>query len=162
LESSGVHSNGLTLARKVLLGKYDINDRIFGEKTIGEELLEPTKIYVREIMDVIKNIEVRGLANITGGGLGNLYRITKYGFSIDFLPEPQQIFKVIQELGNISNREMYRTFNMGVGFCIVVEEKDASKVIKICEKHGTKAFRIGEVVEEEGVRIEGKDVVLKY
>lgn len=150
LESSGIHSNGLTLARKVLLKKHGIN----------EKLLVPTKIYVREVMEVIKKVEVKGLANITGGGLGNLYRITKYGFLIDSLPEPQEIFKVIQKEGKVSEKEMYRTFNMGVGFCIVAAQEDARKVIRICRKNGTKAFIIGKIVKERGVRI--KNFVLGY
>ncbi len=162
LESSGVHSNGLTLARKVLLSKYSINDKIFGGKTVGEELLEPTKIYVREVMELIKKVEVKGLANITGGGFGNLYRITKHGFLLDSLPEPQEVFKTIQRSGNVSDEEMHRTFNMGVGFCAVVSEDDVENTIKICRKHGTKAFEIGRVVRERGVRISGKNFVLKY
>lgn len=160
LESSGIHSNGLTLARKVLLKKHNINERLFGKRTMGEELLVPTKIYVREIMEVIKKIKVKGLANITGGGLGNLYRITKYGFLIDSLPELQNIFRTIQEEGEVSDKEMYRTFNMGIGFCIVVAENDAQRVIRICRKNGTKAFIIGKVVREKGVRI--KNFVLEY
>ncbi len=160
LESSGVHSNGLTLARKVLLRKHKINERLFGKRTVGEELLVPTKIYVREVMEIIKSIAVKGLANITGGGLGNLYRITKYGFLIDSLPEPQNIFKVIQEEDKVSEKEMHRTFNMGVGFCIVAAENDARKIIKICRKKNTNAFIIGKVVKERGVRI--KNFVLGY
>jgi phosphoribosylformylglycinamidine cyclo-ligase len=162
LESSGVHCNGLTLARKVLLGEYDMDEKVFGERTVGEELLEPTKIYVKEVLEVIREVEVKGLANITGGGLGNLDRLTGYGFEIDPLPEPQQVFKEIQRLGKVSDKEMYRTFNMGVGFCIVVEEKDVQRVMDICENHGTRAFRLGKVVEEKGVNLKEKDLVLEY
>lgn len=162
LESSGIHSNGLTLARKVILSHYGPNDEIFEGKTAGEVLLEPTKIYVPEVLDIIKNVEVKGLANITGGGLGNLTRITKYGFYIDNMPKPMKVFQKIQELGNVSDKEMYRTFNMGVGFCVIVAEKDAGKVIEISKKHGTGASIIGKVVEEEGVRIKGKVFVMKY
>lgn len=160
LESSGIHSNGLTLARKILLKKHGINEKLFGRKTVGEELLVPTRIYVREVMEIIKKVEVKGLANITGGGLGNLYRLTKYGFLIDSLPEPQEIFKVIQKEGGVSEREMYRTFNMGVGFCIVAAQEDAGRVIKICRKNDTNAFIIGKVVREGGARI--KNFVLGY
>lgn len=160
LESSGIHSNGLTLARKILLKKHGINEKLFGKRTVGEELLVPTKIYVREVMEVIKKVEVKGLANITGGGLGNLYRLTKYGFLIDSLPEPQEIFKVIQKEGGVSEREMYRTFNMGIGFCVVAPQEDARKIIKICRKNGTKAFIIGRVVKDRGVKI--KNFVLGY
>ena len=155
LESSGVHSNGLTLARKVLLKHYSINDAVFGERTVGEELLEPTKIYVREVLEVLENTDVHGLANITGGGLGNLTRITKYGFSIENPPLPQEVFKRIQALEDIADKEMYRTFNMGVGFCIVVKEKDAERVIRTCARHGTKAFVIGRCVKKPGVHVKG-------
>ncbi len=160
LESSGIHSNGLTLARKVLLEHYQINDRIFGDRSVGEELLKPTKIYVREILEVLERIEVRGLANITGGGLGNLARITDYGFNLENLPEPQDVFRKIQELEDITDHEMYRTFNMGVGFCCVIKKGDEEAVVETCRKHGTKAWTIGRVVKEPGVHI--KDFALSY
>ena len=79
----------------------------------------------------------------------------------DFCGEPQKGFKEIQTVGNVSEKEMYRTFNMGVGFCVVADDGDAEKVIEICKKHGTKAFKIGQVVREEGVNIDEK-FVLKY
>ncbi len=161
LESSGIHSNGLTLARKVLFGKYDPNDRVFRKRTVAQELLTPTRIYVKEVLETIGKVRVKGLANITGGGLGNLSRLTDYGFYIDNLPEPQKVFKEIQTVGNVSEKEMYRTFNMGVGFCVVADDGDVKKVIEICKKHGTKAFKIGQVVREEGVNI-GEKFVLKY
>jgi phosphoribosylformylglycinamidine cyclo-ligase len=160
LESSGVHSNGLTLARKVLLKHYDINDKIFGKHTVGEKLLAPTKIYVQEIMELIEKVDIHGLANITGGGLGNLQRITKFGFEITDLPEPQEVFKTIQRLERIADSEMYRTFNMGVGFCVIVKPGDADAVIEICSNHDTKAQVIGRVVKESGVWV--KDFVLSY
>jgi len=162
LESSGIHSNGLTLARKVLLEKHDVEDRIVGKRTVGEALLDPTKIYVKEVLDVLKRVEVKGMANITGGGLGNLCRITKYGFSIEYLPEPPEIFRLIQEEGEISEEEMYRTFNMGVGFCIIAGEGDEDEIAKICGGRGTKVSQIGKVFEGKGVRIKGKDFILEY
>jgi len=162
LESSGIHSNGLTLARKTLLGEYDIGDKVFDGMSVGEELLKPTKIYVKEVMDLIKKIDVKGLANITGGGLENLTRITKLGYTIDFLPEPQNIFKEIQRLGDVSDKEMYRTFNMGIGFAVIVSEKEADATKTIVEKLGTKAWAIGRVTKEEGVRVSAtKKFVLK-
>jgi phosphoribosylformylglycinamidine cyclo-ligase len=160
LESSGVHSNGLTLARKVLLKHHSIDDKIFGEKTVGQELLTPTKIYVPEVLELVEKLNIHGLANITGGGLGNLQRITKYGFEITDLPEPQEVFKTIQKLEGVAESEMYRTFNMGVGFCVVVKPGDAEAVIEICKDHGTTARVIGAVVNEPGVRV--KDFVLSY
>ncbi len=162
LESSGIHSNGLTLARKVIFSNYDPEDEIFPGRKAGEELLEPTKIYVPEVLESLAGAEVKGLANITGGGLGNLARITEYGFLLDNLPEPQRIFNLIQELGNVTEKEMYRTFNMGVGFCIVAGEEEAEKIVEICRRQGTEAQVIGRVVEEKGVAIDGKDFVLGY
>lgn len=161
LESSGIHSNGLTLARKVLLGRYDVDTELEGVN-IGEELLRPTKIYVREVLEALGKVRVKGLANITGGGLGNLTRITRYGYYLDALPNPKPIFRLIQREGEVSDYEMYRTFNMGVGYCMVVGAEDRDEVIKACKKHGTKAWTIGRVVEKGGVRIEGMDFVLKY
>ncbi len=157
LASSGIHSNGLTLARKVLLENFDINQRVFGNRTVGEELLSPTRIYVKEVLGIIKNVEVKGLTNITGGGLGNLCRITdRYGFYIDHLPKPQKVFTLIKELGGVSEEEMYRTFNMGIGFCIIVDEKDCEKTIEICREYDTPAFRIGKVIDGRGVNVMGR------
>lgn len=161
LESSGIHSNGLTLARKALFEKHAPDELIFGERSVAQELLVPTKIYVKEVLEIIGNVKVKGLANITGGGLGNLTRLTELGFYIDKLPEPPDVFKEIQKAGNVKEKEMYRTFNMGVGFCVIVDEKDVDTVIEICKKHNTKAFKIGEVVKEVGVNVDGK-FVLSY
>lgn len=161
LESSGIHSNGLTLARKLLLDKYGPRAVVDGIE-IGLELLKPTKIYVQEVMHVLGEVKVKGMANITGGGLGNLTRLTKYGYYIDTLPDPQPIFKLIQREGEVSEKEMYRTFNMGVGFCMVVNPEDAENVIEICRRHNTRAWIIGRVDRGEGVRFKGKNFVLKY
>ena len=144
LESSGIHSNGLTLARKVLSKDY------------YEELLKPTLIYVRPVLEIINNCEVHGLANITGGAFSKLMRIgekSEVGFLLDQMPELPDIFKLIQKEGNISNKEMYRTFNCGIGFCIVTPEIESKKVIGICRKHGISAMKIGEVVKDETVNI---------
>ena len=121
LASNGIHSNGLTLARKVLKGKKD-----------QAELLKPTRIYVRPILRLIKSLQVKGLANITGGGLANLQRLNKkIGFRIISWPKIPQIFQKIQKAGKIPDYEMFKTFNMGIGFCVVVSRKDAAKALKI-------------------------------
>jgi len=121
LRSSGIHSNGLTLARKVL----DLSDQ-----TILEELLIPTKIYVKPILNLLKQVKVKGMAHMTGGGLLNLKRLNKgIGFEITNWPEPQQVFKKIGE--KVDEGEMHRTFNMGIGFCIVVGEEDVEKTIDV-------------------------------
>lgn len=144
LESSDIHSNGLTLARKVLPKKY------------YKELLKPTLIYVKPVLEIIKNCEVRGLANITGGAFSKLMRIgekAKVGFLLDNMPELPKIFKLIQKLGKISDREMYRTFNCGIGFCVVVPEDEYEKVAQICKKHGINIRKIGKIVKEKDVKI---------
>src|SRR5262249_27047835 len=133
LASSGVHSNGLTLARRVFLETAGWSfDRRVPElgRALGEELLEPTRIYVPEGMAMLAaGLPVRALAHITSGGFLNLERIEAeqdgplpVGYAIDFLPEPPPIFSLIQRLGGIADEEMYRVFNMGIGFCLVVSE----------------------------------------
>lgn len=162
LESSGIHSNGLTLARKVLLSKYKVTDYIPElKKSLGEELLEPTKIYVNAVLEIIKKCEVHGLANITGGAFSKLMRIGKeagVGFELENVPEPQPIFKLIQKEGNVSDKEMYRTFNMGIGFCICSPESESKKINEICSKNGVKSRIIGKVVDKPTVVIKGIDV----
>ena len=144
LESSGIHSNGLTLARKVLSVEY------------YEELLKPTKIYVKPVLEIIKKCNVHGLANITGGAFSKLMRIgekANVGFLLDNMPELPEIFKSIQKEANIPDKEMYRTFNCGIGFCVIVPENETVKVVKICKEHGIKAKKIGKVVKENDVKI---------
>jgi phosphoribosylformylglycinamidine cyclo-ligase len=126
VRSSGVHSNGLTLARKALfeVGGLTADHYVpeFG-CTVGEELLRPTDIYVRPVMDLLnkQRLPIRALVNITGDGFLNLARIkAAVGFDLDNLPEPQPIFGLIQDRGNVPVREMYRVFNMGIGFCVIV------------------------------------------
>jgi len=133
LRSSGIHSNGLTLARKVL----NTNN-----KKIALELLKPTKIYVKPILNLIKKVNVRGLAHMTGGGLTNLLRLNKrIGFKIDSWPKPHSIFYKIQHSGKISDFEMFKTFNMGIGFCIVVPKREVKKALKLLRKE--KPFVLG-------------------
>ena len=149
LPSSGIHSNGLTLARKIIEGAGHSYWDLFSpdsEKSIGEVLLTPTRIYM-EVLELIKKCEVRGLAHITGGGLLKLGRITDHGFNFDRPLEAQPIFKFLQEEGDISDREMYQTFNMGMGFLAVIPEGEAGKAQKIS---GGKI--VGEVVEK-GIRV---------
>ena len=152
--STGLHSNGYTLARKVLLDgmKLHLDQRVpeLG-RTLGEELLEPTAIYVKEVKAMLsEGIAVRGLANITGGGLANLLRLETegIGFLLDELPEPQPVFRLIQEGGRIPVEEMYNVFNMGVGFCVVVPREQADRVIAACRQQGKKARVIGRAVRD--------------
>jgi len=147
IPSSGIHSNGLTLARKVVeKAGLSYTDEFENGKTIGEELLTPTRIYI-EVLDVIRNYEVHGMAHITGGGLLNLKRLKKAKFVISNPLPPQKIFKFIQELGNVDDDEMYRTFNMGMGFAIIMPEEEAKRL----EKSGIEGRIVGYVEEGEGV-----------
>ncbi|NPA75495.1 MAG: phosphoribosylformylglycinamidine cyclo-ligase [Euryarchaeota archaeon] len=118
LPSSGIHSNGLTLARRIF---SDLEEKIHGTE-IGLELLRPTRIYVREIMSILPECDVHGMAHITGGGLLNLLRVKKMEYVLDSPLKPQWLFTEIQERGNISDEEMYRTFNMGMGFALIAPE----------------------------------------
>ncbi len=149
IPSSGIHSNGLTLARKVIENAgYSYTDEFEKGRSIGEELLTPTRIYVREVLEIIKNYEVHGMAHITGGGLLNLKRLKNVRFVIDSPLKPHKIFEFIQELGNVDDVEMFRTFNMGMGFAIVMPKEEAKRL----EKAGiTDGKIVGYVEEGEGV-----------
>lgn len=158
LQSSGVHSNGLTLARKALFEKSNFQiDTHVSElgRTIGEELLEPTHIYVPEIMDLINSdLNIKALVHITSDGFLNLARIeNELGYVIESLPEPQPIFDIIQKAGNIANEEMFRVFNMGIGFCVVMDPKDAEQAIAMIKTHGVEATQIGHVVADPARRV---------
>jgi len=139
LKSSGPHSNGYTLIRKL----FD------GDKEIGKKLVEPTRIYVKEVMALIKQVDVNGIAHITGGGLDNISRINdNFQYVIDNpLPVPS-IFDWLQEKGSIKDKEMYRTFNMGMGMLIIVNKNDAEKSVSILGEH---AQIIGSVRSGKGV-----------
>jgi phosphoribosylformylglycinamidine cyclo-ligase len=125
LRSSGIHSNGLTLARKLLL-----HARF--EPRIARELLRPTRIYAKDILRLFRSgIELHGLAHVTGGAYTKLSRVgkrAKVGFCLDNLPQPQWIFKMIQRRGGISDREMFRTYNMGIGFIVICPRNTAKRV----------------------------------
>jgi len=150
--SSGLHSNGYSLARNVLFDflNLSVNDKPLGnEKTIGEILLEPTKIYAKEVQNLLRDFHINGIAHITGGGfIDNLPRIlpkncraTIYKGSWDIPP----IFTFIQENGNVSEREMFRTFNQGIGMIFVVPPDEAEDIVSRLEGHQERAYIIGEV-----------------
>jgi phosphoribosylformylglycinamidine cyclo-ligase len=151
LPSSGIHSNGMTLARKVLQkNEIALEQKMPELKTpIGEELLTPTFIYVRQVLKLLHNTKVTGMVDVTGGGLRNFIRLKKgMCFDVSKPLRPQPIFKVLQELGGIEDKEMYQTFNMGMGFAIVLHEDDAKDALR---ELGRGAKIVGEVVEGEGV-----------
>jgi phosphoribosylformylglycinamidine cyclo-ligase len=166
VESSGLHSNGYTLARKVLLSKYSVDDNADHlMQTVGEELLIPTRIYVKPVMEMLKKkIAVHGLANITGGAFTKLPRLNaKVRYELDGLPAPTGIFKQIQVDGGIDIKEMYRTFNMGVGFCVIAPKKSADDVIGAFAKYKMRCKAIGRIEKGKGevsAAIDGKKQAL--
>ena len=143
LPSSGIHSNGYTLARAALAG-IALGDERLG-RPLGDVLLEPTEIYVKPIVELLRSaVEVRGLAHITSGGLGNLLRLAAdCAYEIDEpLPVPP-IFALIQERGGVSEEEMYDVFNMGCGFCVVVPASEEAAALALLRSHYPGAKRIG-------------------
>lgn len=160
VESTGLHSNGYTLARKALLSKYSVDDNAEHlVQTVGEELLVPTRIYVKPVMELLKKTGVHGLANITGGSFTKLPRLSKnVKYVLDGLSAPTGIFRQIQQDGNIDSTEMYRTFNMGVGFCVIAPKASAESVIRIFKKHRMGCRVVGRVEKGTGVvaRVDGK------
>jgi phosphoribosylformylglycinamidine cyclo-ligase len=160
IASSGIHSNGYTLARKVIqrskLSYIDkFPDGFYPGKTIGEVLLTPTNIYVKETLELLKNVDVHGVSHITGGGLRNLPRLNKnVNFVIDDPFESQPIFTFLQKYGNIDDKEMYQTFNMGMGLAIIVSEKDVEKSKSILEKHSSANVKVvGRIEKGSGVEV---------
>ncbi|MCI9406640.1 MAG: phosphoribosylformylglycinamidine cyclo-ligase [Oscillospiraceae bacterium] len=155
LASSGVHSNGFSLVRKVFdvehtdLGRYA--DRL--GKPLGETLLTPTKIYVKPVLKLLEEVKVKSISHITGGGFyENIPRALPQGYqavidqnAVEVLP----IFRLIQEVGKIPQRDMYNTFNMGIGMCVVVAKEEAQKAVEILCGCGEKAKIIGEIQKGE-------------
>lgn len=158
LASSGVHSNGFSLVRKLLLedAGYSLQQELpeLGGR-LGDVLLAPTKIYVKPLLGLLKEIEVKGMAHITGGGfIENIPRMLPDGVNVDIeygswpiLP----IFKLMQEKGDISNKDMFTTFNMGIGMVLVVKEQDADGALQFLRSAGEEAYVIGRVTEGERI-----------
>jgi len=162
LASTGIHSNGLTLARKALFERGGFRpDQYVAElgRSVGEELLEPTRIYVREIMQLLKEDRpsVKALVHVTSDGFLNLRRGSeRIGFVIDSLPEPPPIFPLIQTAASVPSTEMFLVFNMGIGFCVVVAPSAVDRVEQLAHGAGYEAWRIGYCVDdpEQTVRLE--------
>lgn len=152
LASSGIHSNGLTLARRILLhdAKLTVESYLqeFG-RTVGEELLEPTRIYVPEITAMFAaGVRLKALIHLTGDGFFNLTRTAAaIGYQIHTLPPTPPIFSVLQEAGKLHDTEMFQVYNMGIGFCVVIPEADVEQVMRIATEHGVRPWRIGVTVE---------------
>ncbi|MFI3173882.1 MAG: phosphoribosylformylglycinamidine cyclo-ligase [Bacillota bacterium] len=161
IASSGVHSNGYSLVRKVFLEKMNYTHDTYIEafsKTLGEELLTPTKLYVKPVLEVLDHVAVNGMVHITGGGFyENVPRILSEELSAKFDKSAitiPPIFQEIQKLGEIAETEMFSSFNMGIGFMMVVNEKDTAKTLEILARHGEQASVIGEIVSgKKGVEI---------
>ena len=166
VRSSGVHSNGLSLARRAFFASHKYRaDHKFDELavTLGEELLRPTDIYVAEAMEIIEGVRgVKALINITGDGLLNLLRVdAPVGFDIDAPIEPHPIFDLIQHHAEVSDREMFEVFNMGVGFCYVVDPSGVEQTLSILRRHGRATQPIGRAVAdpEKKLRIPERNLV---
>lgn len=151
IASSGVHSNGFSLVRKILkdanIDLKSYNDELNG--VVGEVLLTPTKIYCKQVLDVINNVDVHGVAHITGGGFDeNIPRILKDGMGIEIFEGSWPIlpvFSFLEKNGNIDHREMFNIYNMGIGMVLAIDKKDAKKTISILENHNEKAYLIGNI-----------------
>jgi phosphoribosylformylglycinamidine cyclo-ligase len=160
LGSSGIHSNGYTLARRVVdEAEFSYTDKfpggLYPGKTIGDVMLAPTRIYVKEILELFKKIDVHGLAHITGSGLWNIPRLKeKVKYVIDDPLEPQPIFSFLQKYGNIDDFEMYQIFNMGMGFTVITADEDAEEAIEILQKHSDATVKlVGAVKKGTGVEV---------
>lgn len=155
LPSSGLHSNGYTLARAALDGlPLDADPEGRLGRPLGEALLEPTEIYVKPVLELLRSeVEVRGLAHITSGGTGNLLRLAAaVGYEIDDpLPVPP-LFELIRERGGVSDEEMHEVFNMGCGFCAVVARADEAAALDLLRRHCPAAKRVGRAIEGSSVR----------
>lgn len=157
LASSGIHSNGYSLVRKLFPPVKEELERFYPElnSTLGEALLTPTRIYVKTILSIIDRHEIKGIAHITGGGfIENIPRVLPEGLGaiVDTNSyELPALFKLIQERAKISDEKMHNTFNMGIGMILVVDKKIASEVLKDLEKLGEKACVLGKVIKGSGV-----------
>lgn len=161
IPSTGVHSNGFSLVRKIVadagLDLRRVYPELSEDKTLGEVLLTPTQIYVKQVLDVIHQLDVHGVAHITGGGFDeNIPRILGEGQGIvinegswTILP----VFRCLEKWGNIPHREMYNIFNMGIGMVLAMDESEAQQTIDILAKHNLHATIIGSIVSGEGVTI---------
>ena len=157
IASTGVHSNGFSLVRKIIsdnnIDLHSYSEELGG--VVGEVFLTPTRIYCKQVLDVIKNVDVHGVAHITGGGFDeNIPRILndKQGLDIKEGSWPiLPVFKFLEKYGKVDHREMFNIYNMGIGMVIAVkDEKDAKKVIDILAKYGDKAYIIGSITDNAG------------
>lgn len=164
IESSGIHSNGVTLARRALLERagYSLHQVPPGlDVPLGEELLRPTHLYVKEVVELLsQDVSVKALIHITSDGFLNLSRVASpTGYVIENLPPVPPIFRLIQETG-VPPEEMYRVFNMGIGFCVVVDPGDVKRATRALESRGKKTHQLGYATRDEARRVTLKPVGL--
>ncbi len=164
IASSGIHSNGYSLVRKIVLedSGYEIDGVIEGYEdlgTVGNALLEPTKIYAKPVLQMHQELDIHSMGHITGGGFfENLPRmlVDGFGIEIDLGSWPVlSVFKMLKEKGELLDKDMYSVFNMGVGFAIALPADQADRVIEIAQQHGEQAYKIGRVVAGQGVTFTG-------
>ena len=160
ISSSGVHSNGFSLVRKIIADAgLSLEQEVpeFGGRRLGEVLLTPTKIYVRQVLDVIRNCDVHGICHVTGGGFDeNLPRVLQDGQAIEIAEgswEILPVFRMLEKWGGVPHREMFNIFNMGIGMIAVLDESEAQQAIDILKNRGEKAAVIGKVTDKPGVNI---------
>lgn len=160
IASSGVHSNGFSLVRKIVADSgLDLNKKYeeTGDLTLGEMLLTPTRIYVKQVHEVLKEIDVHGIAHITGGGFDeNIPRILSEGQGIEVKEgswEILPVFHILEKYGKVPHREMFNIFNMGIGMVLAINEEDVARTLEILTAAGEKASVIGKIVEGKGVTI---------
>ncbi|WP_077620419.1 phosphoribosylformylglycinamidine cyclo-ligase [Bacillus sinesaloumensis] len=166
LSSSGIHSNGYSLVRKVLLeeGGLDLHKTYESiGRPLGEELLQPTKIYVKSLLKAMKKFEIKGMSHITGGGfIENIPRMLPdgVGAEVDYGSWPiPPIFDLLEETGNLDRKEMFNIFNMGIGMVLAINEADLQEVTGLLEEQGEKAYVIGRIKEGSGVTFGGGGLV---
>lgn len=160
LSSNGLHSNGFSLVRKIFFESYDYRHDAFIPElnsTLSEELLKPTKIYVPAFNFLKNSINIKAMAHITGGGLiGNIPRILKDGLTAvihSYSWHKQPIFELIKKLGNVPEEDMQRTFNLGIGFVLIVDESDASRAMRILKENNFDAYNIGFIEKSKGKKV---------
>ena len=160
IASSGVHSNGFSLVRNIVSdGSHHYSETVpeFGGRTLGEVLLTPTRIYVKQVLDVIRQCDVHGVAHITGGGFDeNIPRVLHEGQGLEIREgswEILPVFRMLEKWGGVPHREMFNIFNMGIGMVLVLDAAEADKAIEILTAHGEKASVIGKVTDQPGVNI---------
>ena len=153
-KSTGIHSNGYSLARKALLKKFSVKDRVKGVGKIGDALLKHTEIYTNPVLEMVQKCKINGLAHITGGAFTKLLRLKETGYEIDTLPKIPPIMGLIEEQG-VKDEEMYKTFNMGVGFCVIAAKDQVTRINSIFKKHKIKSEQIGQITSKKGVFVNG-------